>query len=101
MLPELVSQDVWAEFEAHRIEIRKPLTDRARAKNCNVLLNLTRDEQREVVDRTIANRWTGLFPPDKKRNGKATGLDADGLQPGIREWLNEQEAIDGEFSRAE
>ena len=62
-LPPSVDPSVWAEFEAHRKEIRKPLTDLARTKNANVLALLTREQQRASVDESIRNRWTGVFPP--------------------------------------
>ena len=68
-MPDGVDPDVWAEFEGHRKDIRKPLTDRSRTKNANVLRKLGMEQQRECVDTTIAQHWTGLFPP--KGNGKS------------------------------
>ncbi len=67
-----VSKEIWAEFEQHRKEIHKPLTDLARNKNLTVLNKLTPEQQKESVDTTIANRWTGLFPP-KNQKTKSTG----------------------------
>lgn len=67
-LDERIDPVVWAEFEQHRKEIRKPLTDLARSKNESILAGLTKDEQREAVNATIANRWTGLFPPRHKQS---------------------------------
>jgi hypothetical protein len=63
VLPKSVDPAVWAEFEAHRKEIRKPLTDLARTKNASVLALLPREQQRASVDESIRNRWTGVFPP--------------------------------------
>lgn len=63
VLPKSVDPAAWAEFEAHRKEIRKPLTDLARTKNANVLALLTKEQQRISVDESIRNRWTGVFPP--------------------------------------
>ena len=62
-----VDSEVWREFEQHRVEIRKPLTTLARKKNAAILGELTKAEQRVSVDTTIANRWTGLFPPKHKQ----------------------------------
>lgn len=69
-LPPSVDPSIWAEFEAHRKEIGKPLTDRARGTNAKVLAHLPVDLQRAVVETTISNGWTGLFP--QKVNGHAT-----------------------------
>lgn len=63
-----VDPEVWLEFEQHRVEIRKPLTALARKKNAAILGELTYPEQRVSVDTTIANRWTGLFPPKHKQS---------------------------------
>jgi hypothetical protein len=66
VLPAGVDPGTWADFEAHRREIRKPLTDLARRTNVKVLVGLPPKQQREVVDTSIANRWVGLFPPKTK-----------------------------------
>jgi hypothetical protein len=65
-LPPSVDLDVWREFEEHRKEIRKPLTDRARAKNAGLLASMSKADQRAAVDTTIRNRWTGIFEPKQK-----------------------------------
>lgn len=62
-LPENVDPDVWSEFEEHRKEIRKPLTDRAREKNARLLASMSKTDQAAAVDATIRNRWTGIFEP--------------------------------------
>jgi hypothetical protein len=64
ILPEGIKPEVWEEFEAHRKTTKVKLTDDARTKNANILLkNL--GEQQEIIDSTIANGWTGLFPLKK------------------------------------
>jgi hypothetical protein len=63
VLPAGVDARAWVEFLAHRKEIRKPLTALAAKKNAEVLRKLSPGQQREAVDATIANRWTGVFPP--------------------------------------
>ncbi len=68
-----VSPNIWLEFEQHRKEIKKPLTELSRKKNMKILNELTSEQQHNSVDATIANRWTGLFPPkqvQKKTSGK-------------------------------
>ena len=59
---------VWAEFVSHRKSIRKPLSALSAQKNMNILAKLSPAQQREAVDATIANNWTGIFPP-KVNNG--------------------------------
>jgi hypothetical protein len=65
--PEGVDQQAWSDFTAHRREIRKPLTELSATKNANILRTLPAEQQREAVNASIANRWTGIFPP--KLNG--------------------------------
>ncbi len=52
----------WAEFEAHRREVKKPLTELGRTKAMNALQGYDFNEQQIAIDKTIQNRWTGLFP---------------------------------------
>jgi hypothetical protein len=66
-LPPNIDPAAWAEFEGHRKEIQKPLTDRARSANAKILAAMSPADQRRSVEATIASRWTGLFPP--KPNG--------------------------------
>ena len=77
ILPEGIKPEVWQEYEDHRKAIKKPLTDAARTKNANVLLSNLGDQQ-GIVDVTIANRWTGLFPLKKGMGGSR------GENPGAR-----------------
>lgn len=90
-LPKGVEKKVWEDFEQHRKEIRKPLTKLSRTKNQNILLaNLS--DQREIVDTTIQNRWTGLFPLKKTQTPKNSQT---GTNNTIDQYFNEkQEVID-------
>ena len=58
-----VDPTVWLEFVSHRKSIRKPLSKLSADKNFKILEALTVEQQRACVDATIANNWTGLFPP--------------------------------------
>ena len=60
--PDWLDAEAWADFEAHRQEIKQPLTDRARALAANKLRGLSKQAQRETINRTIEGGWTGLFP---------------------------------------
>ncbi len=68
VLPPWVNPRAWAEFEQHRREMRKPLTDLARKKAWSQLRGLTHEQQQAVVDYSIAGRYQGLFPDRLKRN---------------------------------
>lgn len=61
-LPDGIDPALWHEFEEHRRDIKRKLTDRARAIAAKKLLGLTPEQQRDTVERTIESGWTGLFP---------------------------------------
>jgi uncharacterized protein YdaU (DUF1376 family) len=63
--PVWVNQSAWMEFEDHRKEIRKPLTDLSRTKAAKLLEHFSKDEQQSFIDNTIQNRWTGIFTKTK------------------------------------
>jgi uncharacterized protein YdaU (DUF1376 family) len=69
VIPEGVDPQAWADFTAHRREIRKPLTQLSASKNAEVLRAMSPQQQRAAVNSTVANRWAGVFPP--KGNGQA------------------------------
>ena len=60
--PKGVNLIAWSEFEDHRKQIKKPLSDIARTKAANLLVNLTESDQQLCVDYSITGRYTGLFP---------------------------------------
>ncbi|MCK5604955.1 hypothetical protein KAR91_23900, partial [Candidatus Pacearchaeota archaeon] len=64
ILPEGIKPEVWQEYEDHRKTTKVKMNDFGRTKNANILLKNLPDQQ-EIVDRTIANAWTGLFPLKK------------------------------------
>jgi hypothetical protein len=76
-LPLGLNIKAWLEFVQHRKEIRKPLTKLAISKNMNVMLTMDSDEQQLSVDRTIANRWTGIFP--EKNHAKSSKSRQQGV----------------------
>lgn len=75
-LPVGIDKNIWEEFEKHRKDIKKSLTDEARTKNANILIGKSKEEQQTIVDKTIANHWTGLFEDNKnKPQSEITGMD--------------------------
>jgi len=69
-LAESIDRQAWAEFEQHRKEIRKPLTDLARTKAANILAPLSAEQQRETVNNSVVSRWPGLYPPKVNGHGQ-------------------------------
>jgi len=73
-LPGFLDPNVWADFVAHRREIKKRLTTRAVDL---ILADLakTPEDANAMLRQTIARGWTGVFPIDKRtRTGKPQAL---------------------------
>jgi len=66
-LPKEINPTAWEEFEQHRKEMRQPLTDLARTKAQNIIKHLPYEQQEQIINNTIQNRWKGLFL--EKSNG--------------------------------
>lgn len=63
--PDWIDVEAWKNWETYRREIKKPLTDRARA-GCVKVLEQARDAGfpvKQVIDASIDRGWTGLFVP--------------------------------------
>jgi len=58
--PSNVSAQVWAEWCAHRKELKKPLTEQGWQRQAKTLEDHHNPEA--VIDLSIRNGWTGLFP---------------------------------------
>ena len=89
-VPKGIDLLAWSDFEQHRKEIRKPLTKLSRTKNQNILLDNLED-QREIIDLTIQNRWTGLFPLKKQTEFKGKQPQEGSLEWERQQMLKEQE----------
>ncbi|ASN68660.1 hypothetical protein 3S11_37 [uncultured Caudovirales phage] len=58
--PKNVSDDVWADWCAHRRDLKKALTEEACKRQIKTLEGHHNPEA--VIDLSIRNSWTGLFP---------------------------------------
>lgn len=58
--PSNVSEQTWADWCQHRMEIRKPLTATTCAKQAKTLAGHHAPDA--VINQSISNGWTGLFP---------------------------------------
>lgn len=56
---------VWAEYAAHRVEKKKPMTDRAEGMLLKKLSHFTEKDAIEKIELAIANGWTGVVFPDR------------------------------------
>ena len=62
-----INKPAWFEYVQHRKEIKKAITPLSEKKQQNVLRQFDFESQQKLVDTTIANGWTGIFP-DRLRN---------------------------------
>ena len=91
--PEGLNLEAWAEFEQHRKDINKPLTNTARTKAANQIIHLDSIEQQSTVDKSISSRWAGLFP-DKITATKVKDQRAERREQEANDWANNVQAND-------
>ena len=65
--PDNLNLKAWAEFEQHRKEINKSMSDLARTKAANQICYLSQEDQQATVDKSISSKWSGLFPDKTKQ----------------------------------
>ena len=58
----------WSDYLEHRADLKKPLTTRGANMQIAKLAVLPHDVQQAVVDLSIANGWTGLFPEKRSKS---------------------------------
>ncbi len=63
-VPDWIPGEAWADWTDHRKSLRKPLTPKAAELAIRTLEALRREGQspKRVIEQSIANGWTGLFP---------------------------------------
>ena len=87
----------WGEFEQHRKDMKKPLTDTARTKAANQICQLTQEEQQETIDRSIQSRWAGLFPEKEKSKSNKSFLEQQSEATREKLFGKRQNVIEGEL----
>ncbi|VVO05587.1 hypothetical protein PS834_03029 [Pseudomonas fluorescens] len=73
--PFNVSESTWAEWCQHRREIKKPLTATTCAKQAKTLAG--HHDADAVINQSISNGWTGLFPEKVTAGGRTVGNGPD------------------------
>lgn len=75
--PGNVSEQTWADWCQHRVEIRKPLTAKTCEQQAKALANHPAPDA--VINQSISNGWTGLFPekvlPGAQQGQRRNGPD--------------------------
>jgi hypothetical protein len=83
-LPEWLSQEVWRKFVEYRRQMKKPLTELMANANIEMLSELQSRGQDPpaVINQTIANGWSGLFPVNAGKKKLSEFAPAVKLPPG-------------------
>lgn len=72
-----IDPESWAAFVAHRIKIKKPMTDYAKRLMLKKLERLSADGFRpvDVINQSIIKGWQDCFPVKEDYNGKSSDKD--------------------------
>ena len=95
LAPDWLNKKAWSEFEAHRKEIKKPLTDLSRTKAANQLEGYSDIQQQSIIDKSIQGRWAGLFPDKQSQPDKHSGFKGRDYKKGATKiedisWMNQE-----------
>jgi len=64
-----INHDALSEFVENRKQLKKPMTKLAVTKLTNVLVNYSHEDQKYLIDQSIASGWTSIYPEQlEKRN---------------------------------
>lgn len=93
-MPAGLNAKAWGEFEQHRKDIKKPMTDTARTKAANQICGLSHEQQQATIDKSIQSRWAGLFPEKLKNTKSFIEQQNDATFDSL--FGEDQQAIEGE-----
>ena len=65
ILPDWLDSQIWENFKAYRKKSRKPLIEETVLKKL-AKYHADGQDPNEIIEQTIANGWTGLFPVQKQ-----------------------------------
>jgi hypothetical protein len=89
VLPEWLPQEAWFGFCEHRKQIRKPITRRGSVLALRKLEQLKNDghDPKAVLDQSVANGWTGIFPIKGGRQNERNTNEPKGFAS-VRQFLD-------------
>ena len=75
LTPTFIDAELWNDFKGHRIDIKKPMTERAEKMMLNKLARADAQgyDVNEALERSIINGWQDVFPD--KRKGQSDGAN--------------------------
>lgn len=62
-----IDEKAWLDFEDHRKEIKKPLTEKAASLAAKKMSGYSKETQQQMVDDAIEKRWTTVFLPKEEK----------------------------------
>jgi len=74
-LPAWLNKEVWEAWEQHRREIKKKLTPTT-TKRQLAMLEKNKDTHVDIIEKSIANGWTGLFEIDERKKSTSNKLES-------------------------
>lgn len=104
-IPDGIDKGAWTDYETYRAGLPKKnrLTEKARKIAWGMLAKHSMPDQKQIIETSIMNGWTGLFPPKGGPNGQthheAKPNAFDRSKQRLREWERQQSApivVDGE-----
>ncbi len=72
--------EAWANWEAFRKEIRKPITPTIRRVQFQLILKMGKALAIEAITQSINSNWSGLFAPKTHGNGNGS-VSTNGAKP--------------------
>ncbi len=75
-LPDFINAQTWADFRQHRKEKKQPLKPTTMKRLFKKMEKWHADkiDVNELLDTSIRNGWTGVFPPKDKRKANGTSI---------------------------
>jgi len=78
VLPQNINPSSWENWLNYRKEIKKRMTPMSIKKQLTLLSKYSYQEQQEMIDQSIQNGWTGLFPSKDKRPNTVKSISVIG-----------------------
>jgi DNA-binding Lrp family transcriptional regulator len=60
-IPDFINKESWKDWVEYRKEIKKRMTPLTAKKQWSLLSRYSPEEQKQIIDKSITNGWTGIF----------------------------------------